>query len=147
MTAAWLITYLLCKLAPFLENDANLFALGEHWLGAGVGHENMLGITLGTGVGGGLILNGRLWSGAEGTSGEIGHMTVDPEGRKCHCGNRGCLETMASASWTVAWVREQLARGLLSWLKELYAADPEAIRGETLVVAALQVRSFGPAGL
>jgi glucokinase len=122
----------------FLENDADLFALGEHWLGAGKGHENMLGITLGTGVGGGLILNGRLWSGAEGTSGEIGHMTVDPEGRKCHCGSRGCLETMASAFWTVAWVKEQLAQQASSWLGELYAADPEAIRGETLVVAALQ---------
>ena len=122
----------------FLENDANLFALGEHWLGAGVGHENILGITLGTGVGGGLILNNRLWTGAEGTSGEIGHMTVDPEGRKCHCGNRGCLETMASAFWTVAWVKEQLAQGASSWLGELYATDPEAIQGETLVVAALQ---------
>jgi glucokinase len=122
----------------FLENDANLFALGEHWLGAGVGHDHMLGITLGTGVGGGLILNGRLWSGAEGTSGEIGHMTVDPEGRKCHCGNRGCLETMASAFWTVVWVKEQLAQQASSWLGELYAADPEAIQGETLVVAALQ---------
>ena len=107
----------------------------------------MLGITLGTGVGGGLILNGRLWSGAEGTSGEIGHMTVDPEGRKCHCGNRGCLETMASAFWTVAWVKEQLAQKASSWLGELYAADPEAIQGETLVVAALQGGSFGPAGL
>jgi len=132
------------RLAPlvnwplFLENDANLFALGEHWLGAGRGHDHMLGITLGTGVGGGLILNGRLWTGAEGTSGEIGHMTVDPEGRKCHCGNRGCLETMASAFWTVVWVKEQLAQKASSWLGELYAADPEAIQGETLVVAALQ---------
>jgi glucokinase len=122
----------------FLENDANLFALGEHWLGAGVGHDQMLGITLGTGVGGGLILNGRLWSVAEGTSGEIGHMTVDPDGQKCHCGNRGCLETMASAFWTVAWVKEQLAQGASSWLRELYEADPEAIEGQTLVVAALQ---------
>ena len=122
----------------FLENDANLFALGEHWLGAGVGHENMLGITLGTGVGGGLILSGRLWSAAEGTSGEIGHMTVDPEGQKCHCGSRGCLETMASAFWTVAWVKEQLAQGASSWLRELYEADPDAIEGQTLVVAALQ---------
>ena len=121
-----------------VENDANLFALGEHWLGAGVGHQHLLGITLGTGVGGGLILNDRLWSGAEGTSGEIGHMTVDPEGRKCHCGNWGCLETMASAFWTVTWVREQLAQGASSWLGELYAADPEAIQGQTLVVAALQ---------
>jgi glucokinase len=121
-----------------LENDANLFALGEHWLGAGAGHDQMLGITLGTGVGGGLILNGRLWSSAEGTSGEIGHMTVDPEGAKCHCGNRGCLETMASAFWTVAWVKEQLAQGASSWLRELFEADPDAIEGQTLVVAALQ---------
>ena len=70
------------NLPLFLENDANLFALGEHWLGAGMGHDQMLGITLGTGVGGGLILNGRLWAGAEGTSGEIGHLTVDPEGQQ-----------------------------------------------------------------
>jgi len=122
----------------FLENDANLFALGEHWRGAGVGHRHMLGITLGTGVGGGLILDNRLWAGAEGTAGEIGHVTVDPEGRKCHCGNRGCLETMASAFWTVVWVKEQLAQGASSWLRELYETDPDAIGGETLVVAALQ---------
>jgi glucokinase len=122
----------------FLENDANLFALGEHWLGAGAGRQHMLGITLGTGVGGGLILNGQVWAGTEGTAGEIGHMTVDPEGRKCHCGNRGCLETMAAASWTVAWVKEQLSQGASSWLRELYEADPDAIEGQTLVVAALQ---------
>ena len=121
----------------FLENDANLFALGEHWLGAGVGHQNLLGITLGTGVGGGLILGGRLWQGFEGCAAEIGHITIEPDGQKCHCGNRGCLETLASASWTVAWVKEQLAQGATSWLQDLYATDPEAIRGETLVAAAL----------
>ncbi len=132
------------RLAPqvswplFLENDANLFTLGEHWLGAGAGHEHLLGITLGTGVGGGLILNGRLWVGTEGTAGEIGHMTVDPEGKKCHCGNRGCLETMASAFWTVAWVKEQLAQGASSWLRELYEAEPDAIQGETLVLPVLR---------
>jgi glucokinase len=121
----------------FLENDANLFTLGEHWLGAGVRHRNLLGITLGTGVGGGLILNGRLWQGSQGTSCEVGHVTVEPDGQKCHCGNRGCLETMASAFWTVAWVKEQLAQGAPSWLQDLYRTDPEAIRGETLVAAAL----------
>ncbi|MGA7563948.1 MAG: ROK family protein [Desulfobaccales bacterium] len=120
----------------FLENDANLFTLGEHWLGAGAGHRNLLGITLGTGVGGGLILDGCLWQGSQGTSGEIGHITLEPHGRKCHCGNRGCLETLASASWTVAWVKEQLAQGVSSWLQDLYATDPGAIQGETLVVAA-----------
>ena len=122
----------------FLENDANLFTLGEYWLGAGANHPQMLGITLGTGVGGGLILNGCLWSGTAGTSGEIGHLTVDPDGRKCHCGNRGCLETMASGFWAVTWVKEQLAKGAGSWLRELYETDPEAIGGETLVVAAQQ---------
>jgi len=121
----------------FLENDANLFALGEHWLGAGVGHRHLLGITLGTGVGGGLILGGRLWQGFEGCAAEIGHITIEPDGQKCHCGNRGCLETLASAFWTVAWVKEQLAQGAPSWLQDLYATDPEAIRGETLVAAAL----------
>jgi glucokinase len=121
----------------FLENDANLFALGEHWLGAGVGHQNLLGITLGTGVGGGLILGGRLWQGFEGCAAEIGHITIEPDGQKCHCGNRGCLETLASASWTVAGVKEKLAQGATSWLQDLYATAPEAIRGETLVAAAL----------
>ncbi len=120
----------------FLENDANLFTMGEHWLGAGAGHQNLLGITLGTGVGGGLILGGCLWQGCQGTSGEIGHITLEPNGRKCHCGNRGCLETLASASWTVAWVKEQLAQGVSSWLQDLYVTDPGAIQGETLVVAA-----------
>ena len=122
----------------FLENDANLFALGEHWRGAGVGHRLLLGITLGTGVGGGLILNGRLWPGSHGSAAEIGHITIEPEGKRCHCGNRGCLETLASGFWAVAWVKEQLAQGAPSWLRELWEAEPEAITGETLVVAAQQ---------
>jgi glucokinase len=126
-------------LVPFplaLENDANLFALGEHWLGAGAGHPHMLGITLGTGVGGGLILDGKLWSGPTGTSAEVGHITVDPEGIQCRCGNRGCLETVASASWAVWWVKKQLAQGADSWLRELYEKDADSLGGEALEVAA-----------
>ncbi len=119
-----------------LENDANLFAFGENWLGAGAGYDLMLGITLGTGVGGGLILNGQIWSGTAGTSGEVGHITIEPDGSRCNCGNRGCLETLASAFWTVIWVKEQLAQKTPSWLVELWEKDPEAINGETLVVAA-----------
>lgn len=129
----------LASLLPWpvrLENDANLFALGEFWLGSGRGFNEMLGITLGTGVGGGLILNGRLWSGTAGTAAEIGHITIDPDGRKCQCGNRGCLETLASASWTVRYVKEQLEQGTSSWLADLWKKDPTAIDGETLVVAA-----------
>jgi glucokinase len=134
-----------------LENDANLFALGEHWIGAGQGHDQMLGITLGTGVGGGLILNGALWQGTAGTSGEVGHITVEPDGEKCNCGNRGCLETVASGSWATAWVKKELSQGASSWLKELWQADPEAIVGETLVTAAkmldpLALKAFGRVG-
>jgi glucokinase len=134
-----------------LENDANLFALGEHWRGAGRGHDQMIGITLGTGVGGGLIINGSLWQGAGGTSAEVGHLTIEPEGEKCNCGNRGCLETMASAAWSVNWVKKELNKGASSWLRELWEADPEAIVGETLVTAAkmrdpLAIRAFERVG-
>lgn len=119
-----------------MENDANLFAFGENWLGAGLGHVHMLGMTLGTGVGGGLILNGRIWPGTAGTSGEVGHITIDPEGYRCKCGSKGCLETMASGTWTVIWVKEQLALKTPSWLVELWEKDPDAIDGETLTLAA-----------
>lgn len=82
----------------WLENDANAAALGEHWLGAARGERDVLVVTLGTGVGGGLILDGELYAGSGGMAGEIGHVVVDPEGPVCGCGARGCLETLASAS-------------------------------------------------
>jgi glucokinase len=80
-----------------LINDARAFTLAEHGLGAGRGATSMLGITLGTGVGGGLILDGRLFGGHEGTAGEFGHQTILPDGPLCSCGNRGCLEALAKA--------------------------------------------------
>lgn len=83
-------------LPVFLENDANLAALGEHLYGAGRGHDHMVFITVSTGVGGGLVLNGEIYSGAFGGAGEIGHMVVAPGGPVCSCGNRGCLEAVAS---------------------------------------------------
>ena len=82
-----------------LENDANAAAVGEMWLGAAKGCRNVISVTLGTGVGGGIILNGVLWRGAHGSAGEVGHTTVDPlGGLKCKCGNSGCLELFASAT-------------------------------------------------
>src|SRR3989475_11399462 len=81
-----------------LINDARAFALAEHGRGAGRGATSMLGITLGTGVGGGLVLDGRLHLGYQGTAGEFGHQTILPDGPQCGCGNRGCLETLAQAS-------------------------------------------------
>lgn len=92
----------------FIENDANAAALGEQWLGAGRGARSMILITLGTGVGGGIVLDGKIWHGADGMAGEIGHITIIPEGRRCSCGNRGCLEMYASARGIVQSYREGL---------------------------------------
>lgn len=80
-----------------VENDANAAALGEWWMGAGAGTNSLVCITLGTGVGGGIILDGKLLHGASGMAGEVGHMTIVKDGIMCTCGNRGCLEAYASA--------------------------------------------------
>jgi glucokinase len=85
-----------------LENDANAAAFGEFWSGAGNGRKTMVLLTLGTGVGGGIIVNGELLEGADGMAGEIGHLTVEREGAPCPCGNRGCLERYASATGIAA---------------------------------------------
>ena len=90
-----------------LENDANAAAVGELWLGAARGFQTIVCVTLGTGVGGGIILDGKLWRGAEGSAAELGHTTVDPfGGLKCKCGNIGCLEVFASATAIVRMARE-----------------------------------------
>lgn len=81
-----------------IENDANAAALGEMWMGAGSSVRDLILITLGTGIGGGVVHDGRILSGAMGLAGEIGHMTVYPDGNPCGCGNYGCLEKHASAS-------------------------------------------------
>ena len=84
--------------APFwVDNDANLAAFGEFACGAGQGSQSLILLTLGTGVGSGIILDGDIWHGACGFAGEMGHITVRPEGEWCKCGNRGCLETEAAA--------------------------------------------------
>lgn len=88
----------LSGLPVYVENDANLAAIGENWKGSGNQADNMLAITLGTGVGGGVIAGGKILSGANGMAGEVGHITVDPNGAPCNCGRNGCLETIASAS-------------------------------------------------
>jgi glucokinase len=94
-----------------LENDANCAALGEAWLGAARHAEHAGMITLGTGVGGGIVQCGRLWRGLNGMAGEVGHITVDPDGPKCNCGNHGCVEQFASASAIVRQAREAIAAG------------------------------------
>lgn len=92
-----------------LENDANAAALGEKWLGAARDHEDMLMLTLGTGVGGGVVLGGHIWHGMRGMAGEPGHITIHPYGPTCPCGNHGCLEQFASATAVVRMAREAMA--------------------------------------
>ncbi|GAA4223213.1 ROK family protein [Streptosporangium album] len=90
-----------------VHNDAVCLAVAEHWLGAGRGSANMLGMVVSTGVGGGLILGGRLVDGGSGNAGHIGHVVVDPDGPACGCGGRGCLEAIARGPGLAAWAVEQ----------------------------------------
>ncbi|KAF1301103.1 ROK family glucokinase [Candidatus Enterococcus willemsii] len=92
---------------PFtLDNDANVAALGERWKGAGENAPDVVFVTLGTGVGGGIIMEGQLLHGVAGCAGEIGHVTVDPHGFECTCGKIGCLETVSSATGVVRVARQ-----------------------------------------
>jgi len=109
----------------FLENDANVAALGEKWLGAARDVDDMAMLTLGTGVGGGIVLGGRIWHGMAGMAGEFGHITVEPEGVQCACGNRGCLEQYASATAIVRMAREAIASGRAPDLARAANSDPE----------------------
>jgi glucokinase len=113
------------KTKVILENDANVAALGEKWLGAAKDVEDMAMLTLGTGVGGGLVLGGKIWHGMNGMAGEFGHSTVEPEGHPCGCGNRGCLEQYASATAVVRMARETIAENPNSALAKASHSDPE----------------------
>jgi glucokinase len=102
-----------------LDNDANAGAVGEYNVGAGRGSRNMFYVTIGTRIGGALIIDGKLWRGASGFAGEFGHITIDPEGIVCTCGNIGCLETVASAPNIVRRTHERLMRDSTSSLSRL----------------------------
>lgn len=121
-----------------LDNDANCATFGEWWRGAGRGVQHMAGFTLGTGIGGGLILDGRLVRGASGTAGEFGHTTIDLTGRRCACGNYGCLEAYASGPNIAARAREGIESGSESVLVELVEGDLSRITALTVYDALLQ---------
>jgi glucokinase len=109
----------------FLENDANVAALGEKWLGAARGVDNMAIVTLGTGIGGGIVLNGKIWHGMNGMSGEFGHVTIEPEGVPCGCGNHGCAERYASATAVVRMAQEAITSGAAPELAKAASTDAE----------------------
>ena len=118
-----------------LENDATAAALGEHVYGAGRGCRHLIYITVSTGIGGGLIIDGRLYRGATGVGGEIGHMIIDPDGPLCGCGSRGCLEAFASGTAIAARGEELVAQGGSALLAKL-AREEGGLTAETVCRAA-----------
>jgi glucokinase len=120
----------------YIINDANAAALGEYRFGAGRGFDNMIYLTVSTGIGGGIIVDGELYSGADGCAGELGHMTIEVDGPQCHCGNFGCLEALASG-WAVAReAKTRINQGEKSSIIELVDGRLESITAETVAVAA-----------
>ncbi len=124
------------KLPAELDNDANCATLGEWWIGAARGARHVIGLTIGTGIGGGLILDGKLYHGASDVAGELGHITIDSTGRKCSCGNYGCLEAYASGPAIAQRAREALGGGEPSSMSELVNGDLERITAATVFDAA-----------
>jgi len=118
-----------------LCNDADAAALGESRFGAGADLTSFLMVTLGTGVGGALVLSDRLWRGCDGMAGEVGHVMVEPQGRACGCGSHGCLEQYASATGIVNTARELLQEGIPSCLSQL---DTQQLTSALLAEAALK---------
>lgn len=119
-----------------LDNDANCAVLGEWWVGAARGTRHAIGITIGTGIGGGLILDGRLYHGASDVAGEIGHTTIDTEGRRCKCGNYGCLEAYASGPNIAQRAVEALEAGAESRLPGYVGGDLKLVTAQTVYQAA-----------
>jgi glucokinase len=119
----------------FLDNEANYAAYGEHKTGAGKGAQSLVLLTIGTGIGTGIILNGQIWSGACGFAGELGHVTVNPTGEKCRCGNRGCLETEVSSQKIASLYKK------LQGTEEELSAEEIALRAENGDEAALKTYS------
>ncbi len=118
-----------------LDNDANCATYGEWWMGAGRGVRSLVGLTLGTGIGGGIVLDGKLVRGASGSAGEVGHMTIDLHGRRCACGNYGCLEAYASGPNIAARAREGIEVGYRSSIPELVDGDLSSITALTVYEA------------
>lgn len=125
-----------------LDNDANAWAFGEKWIGAGRDFQDFILITLGTGMGGGIIHKGDIFHGADGMAGEIGHMTVNPDGPVCGCGNNGCLQVYASAKGIVERTIGAIEAGAETKLRELTEGNFYRISSDMVYEAAKEGDSF-----
>lgn len=121
-----------------VDNDATCAAVAEWQVGAARGFDDVVMVTLGTGIGGGIIANGRLVRGTNGFTGEVGHMIVDPDGPPCPCGRRGCWERYASGSGLARLAREAADAHRIERVVELAGGDPEDVRGEHVQAAAAE---------
>jgi len=121
-----------------LDNDANCATLGEWWIGAAQGAQHVIGLTIGTGIGGGIIVDGALYHGATGIAGELGHITIDAHGRRCGCGNDGCLEAYASGPAIAQRAREALDGERDSVMSALVNGDLSLLTAHTVFAAAEQ---------
>ena len=122
-----------CGVPFYVGNDVNLGVLGEYHFGAGKGFRNIVGFFVGTGMGGGLILNGSLFTGNQFKAAEYGHLILDPEGPLCNCGQRGCLEAFSSKQGMTAYMRQQISRGRKTVMEE--AIQEGVFRSKKLVKA------------
>jgi glucokinase len=126
------------SLPVYAENDATLGALGEHAFGAGRGCDNMVYMTVSTGIGGGIIIGGNLYTGTNGFGGEIGHMTIDQNGPLDNCGNVGCLEALASGTALARMAQERIEAGESSVMLGFAGGNIEAVDARIVVQAAQQ---------
>ena len=120
----------------FVVNDASAAALGEHRYGAGRGVKNLVLLTLGTGIGGGIIADNKLYLGDVGAAGELGHMTIDADGPVCGCGNKGCLEMLASGTAVAGEALKRIRQGQKSTLSEMAGGKIDKITAEMVGAAA-----------
>ena len=124
------------KLPTTLDNDANCAIFGEWWRGAARGVDHVIGLTIGTGIGGGIVLGGEIYHGASDVAGEIGHMTIDANGRLCKCGNHGCLEAYASGPAIAARAVEGIEAGEETALPQYVGGDLSRITAQVVYEAA-----------
>ena len=122
----------------FVINDANAAAMGELYFGAARGARNFVYITLSTGIGGGIVIDGKIYSGAIGGAGEVGHMTIDDEGPICNCGSRGCWETLASGTALAKEARRRIKEGVRTSILEYVEGDVEKVTAQVIHSAAEQ---------
>lgn len=122
----------------FLLNDANAAALGEFYFGAARGAVNFIYITLSTGIGGGIVINGKVYSGSVGTAGEIGHMTIDDNGPVCRCGSKGCWETLASGTALAREAKQRIKEGARTSILDYAGGDMAKVTAQVIHRAAKQ---------